>query len=66
MKWTGMYLIGYIVFIGGVLIALWEKGVLFTSIGIAWIVIGVVILIGSIIMIRSFPQRYQGKHRNRP
>ena len=45
MKWTGMYLIGYIVFIGGVLAALWKMGVL-ASIGMTWTVIGVVILIG--------------------
>ena len=50
MKWTGMYLIGYIVLIGGVLAALWKMGVL-ASIGLAWTVIGVVILIGFGIMI---------------
>jgi hypothetical protein len=49
MKWTGMYLIGYIVLIGGVLAALWKMGVL-ASIGLAWTVIGVVILIGVGIM----------------
>ena len=50
MKWTGMYLIGYIVLIGGVLAALWKMGVL-ASIGMARTVIGVVILIGLGIMI---------------
>ena len=50
MKWTGLYLIGYIVLIGGVLAALWKMGVL-ASIGMAWTVIGVVILIGFGIMI---------------
>ena len=50
MKWAGMYLIGYIVLIGGVLAALWEMGVL-ASIGMTWTVIGVVILIGLGIMI---------------
>jgi hypothetical protein len=50
MKWTGMYLIGYIVFIGGVLAALWKMGVL-ASIGMAWTSIGVVILTGLGIMI---------------
>jgi hypothetical protein len=50
MKWTGMYLIGYIVLIGGVLAALWKIGVL-ASIGMTWTVIGVVILIGLGIMI---------------
>jgi hypothetical protein len=50
MKWTGMYLIGYIVFIGGVLAALWKIGVL-ASIGTTWTVIGVVLLAGLGIMI---------------
>jgi hypothetical protein len=50
MKWAGMYLIGYIVLIGGVLAALWKMGVL-TSIGMTWTVIGVIILIGLGIMI---------------
>ena len=50
MKWTGMYLIGYIVLIGGVLAALWKMGVL-ANIGATWTVIGVVILIGLGIMI---------------
>jgi len=50
MKWTGMYLIGYVVLISGVLGALWKMGVL-ASIGVAWTVIGVVILMGLGIMI---------------
>jgi hypothetical protein len=50
MKWTGMYLIGYIVLIGGVLAALRKIGVL-ASIGTTWTVIGVVILTGLGIMI---------------
>ena len=50
MKWTGLYLIGYIVLIGGVLAALWNMGIL-ASIGTTWTVIGVVILVGLGIMI---------------
>jgi hypothetical protein len=50
MKWTGMYLLGFVVFIGGVLAALWKMGVL-ASIGTIWILIGVVIVIGIGIMI---------------
>jgi hypothetical protein len=50
MKWTGMYLIGYIVLVGGVLAALWKLQILAT-IGTTWTVIGVVILIGLGIMI---------------
>jgi predicted RND superfamily exporter protein len=49
MKWTGMYLIGYLVLTAGVLAALWKMGVL-ASIGVTWTVIGVVILIGVGIM----------------
>ena len=49
MKWTGMYFIGFIVLIGGVLGALWKMGVL-EAIGTTWTVIGVVILIGVGIM----------------
>jgi len=50
MKWTGFYLIGYIVLISGLLAALWKMGVL-SSIGAAWSVIGVVIAIGIGIML---------------
>ena len=49
MKWTGMYLFGYIIFIGGVMAALWKLGIL-DRIGTTWIVIGVVIAIGVGIM----------------
>lgn len=49
MKWTGMYLIGYIIFIAGLLAALWKLGIL-ASIGMAWTLIGVVIAIGMGIM----------------
>ncbi len=50
MKWAGMYLLGYIVLIIGVLAALWKLEIL-ASIGMTWTVIGVVILIGIGIMI---------------
>jgi len=49
MKWAGMYLVGFIVLIGGVLAALWKLGIL-ESIGTTWTVIGVVILVGIGIM----------------
>jgi len=61
MKWTGMYLIGYIVFICGVLAAFWVKGVLLTSIGMAWTVIGVTILIGFGIMMAVSHSRTKEK-----
>jgi hypothetical protein len=50
MKWTGMYLLGYIIFIGGILAALWKVGVL-ADIGTTWTLIGIMILIGIGIMI---------------
>jgi hypothetical protein len=50
MKWTGMYLLGYVILIGGLLAALWKLGILAT-IGTPWTLIGVVIAIGLGIMI---------------
>jgi len=50
MKWTGMYLIGFVILIGGLLAALWKLGVL-ASIGTAWTLIGVVIATGIGIML---------------
>ena len=49
MKWAGMYLIGFIVLVGGGLAALWKLGLL-QGIDPTWIVIGVVILLGIGIM----------------
>ncbi len=50
MKWASMYLVGFVILIGGVLAALWKLGIL-ASIGTTWTVIGVVIAIGLGIMI---------------
>jgi hypothetical protein len=50
MKWAGMYLVGFIVLMGGILAALWKMGIL-ENIGTTWTVIGVVILVGFGIMI---------------
>jgi hypothetical protein len=50
MKWAGMYLVGFVVLIGGVLAALWKLGIL-ESIGTTWTLIGVVIMLGIGIMI---------------
>jgi hypothetical protein len=49
MKWTGMYLLGYVILIGGILAALWKMGVL-ARIDTTWTLIGVVIAIGIGIM----------------
>jgi hypothetical protein len=50
MKWAGMYLVGFILLVGGILAALWKLGLL-AAISMTWIVIGVVILMGIGIMI---------------
>ena len=50
MKWTGLYLLGYFILLGGILLALWKFGVL-ASIGTTWIMIGLVIAIGIGIMV---------------
>jgi hypothetical protein len=50
MKWTGMYLLGFVILVGGVLAALWKLGIL-AAIGTTWTLIGVVIAIGIGIMI---------------
>ena len=50
MKWAGIYLLGYILLMGGILAALWKLGIL-ASIGTTWTLIGVVIVIGIGIML---------------
>ncbi len=50
MKWAGMYLVGFIVLVGGVFAALWHLGIL-QSIGTTWTLIGLAIVIGIGIMI---------------
>jgi hypothetical protein len=49
MKWSGLFLVGYAVFLIGALLALWKMGVL-ASIGPVWTAIGVIIAIGVGIM----------------
>ena len=49
MKWTGMYLLGYVIFVGGLMAALWKLGIL-ERLGTTWTVIGIVIAIGIGIM----------------
>jgi len=49
MKFAGLYLVGYVVLIVGVLAALWKTGVL-ERIGATWTIIGLVIAIGLGIM----------------
>jgi hypothetical protein len=45
-----MYLLGFVILLGGVLAALWKLGIL-ASIGTTWTVIGVVIVTGIGIMV---------------
>lgn len=45
MKWTGLYLMGYILLLIGALLALWKTGVL-ASIGPFWTGVGLLIAIG--------------------
>ena len=45
-----MYLVGFIILLGGVLAALWKLGIL-VSIGTTWTIIGVMIMVGFGIMI---------------
>jgi hypothetical protein len=54
MKWAAMYLVGFIVLVGGLLAALWKLGVL-QSVGTTWTLIGIAILIGIGIMISVSP-----------
>ena len=49
MKWVNMYFFGYMIFIAGIIAALWKTGVV-ERIGAGWTVIGVVIAIGLGIM----------------
>ncbi len=60
MKWSGLYLVGYGVFLIGALLALWKMGVL-ASIGPVWTAIGVIIAIGLREQILRFAQDDRGK-----
>ncbi|WKJ88902.1 hypothetical protein QZJ86_12810 [Methylomonas montana] len=50
MKWTGIFLLGYVILLCGILAALWKLGIL-ANIGTAWAVIGFVIALGIGIML---------------
>jgi hypothetical protein len=49
MRFVNLYLIGYVVFVLGVVLAMWKSGIL-NEIAPVWIGIGVVIAIGIWIM----------------
>jgi hypothetical protein len=50
MKWAGMYLVGFVLLVGGILAALWKLGLL-AGITTTWALIGIAILVGIGIMI---------------
>jgi hypothetical protein len=50
MKWTGLYLLGFVLLIAGALLALWKTGVL-ASVGTFWVGVGLLVAIGLGIMI---------------
>jgi hypothetical protein len=50
MKFAGMYFVGFVILIGGLLAALWKLGIL-ARIGTTWTLIGLAILLGLGIMI---------------
>ena len=45
MKWMQMYLVGYVIVLGGLIAALWKMGVI-ERVGTGWTAIGIVIAIG--------------------
>ena len=50
MKWLNVYMLGYLIFLGGVLAAMWKLKIL-EQIGAGWTIIGLVIAIGLGIMV---------------
>ena len=50
MKWAGMYFVGFVILLAGLMAALWKLGVL-ARIGTAWTLIGLAIALGIGIMI---------------
>lgn len=49
MKWTGMYLLGFLLLMGGIFLALWKWGVL-DEMGTMWTVIVSLVVVGVGIM----------------
>lgn len=49
MKWVNAYFFGFVIFLAGVIAALWKMGII-RRIGTEWTVIGIVIAIGLGIM----------------
>ena len=49
MKWAGMYLVGFVLLVGGIIAALWHLGLL-AGVSLTWALIGIAILLGVGIM----------------
>jgi len=50
MKWMQMYLVGYVIVLGGLIAAAWKLGVI-ERVGPGWTAIGIVIAIGLGVMV---------------
>jgi hypothetical protein len=50
MKWAGMYFVGFVILLAGLMAALWKLGIL-ARIGTTWTLIGLAIALGLGIMI---------------
>ncbi|HEY2346745.1 MAG TPA: hypothetical protein VGH80_12860 [Xanthomonadaceae bacterium] len=50
MKWAGMYFLGFVVLLGGIVAALWKLGLL-ANVSSTWILIGLAIVVGIGIMV---------------
>jgi hypothetical protein len=50
MKFAGVYFVGFVILVGGVLAALWKMGIL-ARIGTTWTLIGLAVVLGLGIMI---------------
>jgi len=50
MKWTGIYLVGHLLMLAGIIAALWKSGIM-ARIGTTLTIIGLVIAIGIGVMI---------------
>ena len=45
MKWMQMYMVGYVIVVGGIIAAMWKLGVI-ERVGPGWTAIGIVIAVG--------------------
>jgi len=50
MKWVQMYLVGYVIVMGGLIAAMWKLGVI-ERVGPGWTAIGIAIAIGLGVMV---------------